>query len=222
MDKEKPSIEVVVNYFKANIPGCGITDAEIDDLKQLYPKVSYKDLSRVFHQALNQHAMQPVSYMTRQLRILRPEADPFNTQVNQKTAYGKRVEQGTDWDTKQVEIDQIRGTNRQAYDQVHGMGAFDRKKKQECEELHQKFVELERQAKQKNQPTPAAGYDTWSDEDKVWYDNLVDGVMQLFKEDEINRKKAKQEAATKRRAKAEHAEQVQDFIRRTRYKHEHY
>ena len=42
MDKEKPSIEIVVNYFKANIPGCGITDAEIDDLRQLYPKVSYK------------------------------------------------------------------------------------------------------------------------------------------------------------------------------------
>ena len=191
MDKEKPSIEIVVNYFKANIPGCGITDAEIDDLRQLYPKVSYKDMSRVFHQALNQHAMQPVSYMTRQLRILRPPTDPFNTQINQRTAYGKRIEKGTDWDAKQAEVDQSRGLNRQSYDQTHGEGAFDRKKRQECEELHQKFVELDRQAEQNKQPTPVAGYDAWSDEDKAWYDDLVEGVMHLIDEDEANREKPK-------------------------------
>lgn len=197
MDKEKPSIEVVVNYFKSNIPGCGITDAEIDDLRQLYPKVSYKDMSRVFHQALNQHAMQPVSYMTRQLRILRPAADPFNTQINQQTAYGKRIEKGTDWDAKQVEVDQSRGLNRQSYDQIHGAGSFDRKKRQECEELHQKFVELDRQAEQNKQLTPVAGYDAWSDEDKAWYDDLVEGVMHLIDEDEANREKKKKEATAK-------------------------
>lgn len=185
MDKEKPSIDVVVNYFKENIPGCGITDAEIDDLRQLYPKVSYKDMSRVFHQALNQHAMQPVSYMTRQLRILRPPTDPFNTQINQRTAYGKRIEKGTDWDAKQVEVDQSRGLNRQSYDQTHGEGAFDRKKRQECEELHQKFVELDRQAEKNKQPTPVAVYDAWPDEDKAWYDDLVEGVMHLIDEDEV-------------------------------------
>ena len=212
MDKEKPSIEVVVNYFKSNIPGCGITDAEIDDLRQLYPKVSYKDMSRVFHQALNQHAMHPVSYMTRQLRILRP--DPFNTQINQQTAYGKRIEKGTDWDAKQAEVDQSRGLNRQSYDQVHGAGSFDRKKRQECEELHQKLVELDRQTEQNKQPTPVAGYDAWSDEDKAWYDDLVEGVMHLIDEDEANREKKKKEAAAERKAKAEHARKLRDFARR--------
>ena len=216
MDKEKPSIEIVVNYFKANIPGCGITDAEIDDLRQLYPKVSYKDMSRVFHQALNQHAMQPVSYMTRQLRILRPPTDPFNTQINQRTAYGKKIEKGTDWDAKQAEVDQSRGLNRQSYDQTHGAGAFDRKKRQECEELHQKLVELDRQAEQNKQPTPVAGYDAWSDEDKAWYDDLVEGVMRLIDEDETKREKKKQEAAVKRKAKAERARQLQQFARRAR------
>ena len=215
MDKEKPSIEVVVNYFKSNIPGCGITDAEIDDLRQLYPKVSYKDMSRVFHQALNQHAMQPVSYMTRQLRILRPTADPFNTQINQQTAYGKRIEKGTDWDAKQVEVDQSRGINRQSYDQAHGAGSFDRKKRQECEELHQKLVELDRQAEQNKQPTLVASYDAWSDEDKAWYDDLVEGVMHLIDEDEVNREKKKKEAAAKRKAKAEYARKLRDFARRT-------
>lgn len=214
MDKEKPSIEVVVNYFKSNIPGCGITDAEIDDLRQLYPKVSYKDMSRVFHQALNQHAMQPVSYMTRQLRIIRPAADRFNTQINQQTAYGKRIEKGTDWDAKQAEVDQSRGLNRQSYDQIHGEGAFDRKKRQDCEELHQKLVELDRQAEQNKQPTLVASYDAWSDEDKAWYDDLVEGVMHLIDEDEANREKKKKEAAAERKAKAEHARKLRDFARR--------
>lgn len=214
MDKEKPSIEVVVNYFKANIPGCGITDAEIDDLKRLYSRVSYKDLSRVFHQALNHHAMQPVSYMTRQLRILRPAADPFNTQINQQTAYGKKIEKGTDWDAKKNEADYTRVLERQSYDQIHGAGAFDRKKRQECEELHQKFVELDRQVEQNKQLTPVAGYDAWSDEDKAWYDDLVEGVMHLIDEDEANREKKKKEAAAKRKAKAEHARKLRDFARR--------
>lgn len=216
MDKEKPSIEVVVNYFKANIPGCGITDAEIDDLKQLYSKVSYKDLSRVFHQALNHHAMQPVSYMTRQLRILRPAADPFNTQINQQTAYGKKIEKGTDWDAKKNEADYTRVLERQSYDQIHGAGAFDRKKRQECEELRQKFVELEKEAEKEKHPTQAAGYDAWSDEDKAWYDDLVEGVMRLIDEDETKREKKKREAAAKRKAKAEHAKRLQQFARRAR------
>lgn len=189
MDKEKPSIEVVVNYFKANIPGCGITDAEIDDLKQLYPKVSYKDLSRVFHKALNQHAMQPVSYMTRQLRIFRSVADPFNTQINQQTAYGKKIEKGTDWDAKKNEADYTRVLERQSYDQIHGAGAFDRKKRQDCEELRQKFVELEKEAEKEKQPTQVAGYDAWPDEDKAWYDDLVQGAMDLIDEDEKKREK---------------------------------
>ena len=212
--EEKPTIEAMVNYFKATIPGCGIAESELDDLRQLYPKVSYKDLRRTFYQAIKSKAMQPVSYMTRQLRILRPEADPFNTQVNQKTAYGKRVEQGTDWDAKQAEADQSRGANRQSYDQVHGAGAYDRKKKQECEELHQKFVELDRQAEQNKQPTPVAGYDAWSDEDKAWYDDLVEGVMHLIDEDKANQEKKKKEAAAKRKAKAEHARKLRDFARR--------
>src|SRR5699024_11869054 len=88
-----------------------------------------------------------------------------------------------DWDAKQAEVDQNRGLNRQSYDQVHGAGSFDRKKRQECEELHQKIVELDRQAEQNKQPTPVAGYDAWSDEDKAWYDDLVEGVMHLIDEE---------------------------------------
>lgn len=142
MSKEKPPIESLVKYLKEQLPGCGINDAEIDDLRRLYPNVSYSDVNRVFHQAINKHAMQPISFMNRQLRLFRPSSDPFNTQVNQRTAYGKRIEKGTDWQTIYAEQRAERDRQRQAYDRVHGTGAFDKKSQKENEELHQKFVEL--------------------------------------------------------------------------------
>lgn len=142
MDKPKPSIDKLVAYLKEQIPNCLITDEEIKELKLLYPNATYKDVNRVFHQAIKNHAMQPISFMNRQLRLFRPASDPFNTQVNQRTAYGKRIEKGTDWQTIYAEQRAECDRQRQAYDKVHGAGAFDKKSQKENEELHQKFVEL--------------------------------------------------------------------------------
>lgn len=142
MDKPKPSIDKLVNYLKEQIPNCLIIDEEIKELKLLYPNATYKDVNRVFHQAIKNHAMQPISFMNRQLRLFRPASDPFNTQVNQRTAYGKRIEKGTDWQTIYAEQRAECDRQRQAYDKVHGAGAFDEKSQKENEELHQKFVEL--------------------------------------------------------------------------------
>ena len=142
MDKTKPAISSLVTYLKNQIPNCLITDEEIKELKLLYPNATYKDVNRVFHQAIKNHAMQPISFMNRQLRLFRPSSDPFNTQVNQRTAYGKRIEKGTDWQTIYAEQRAERDRQRQAYDRVHGAGAFDKKSQKENEELHQKFVEL--------------------------------------------------------------------------------
>ena len=142
MDKPKPGIDKLVNYLKEQIPNCLITDEEIKELKLLYPNATYKDVNRVFHQAIKNHAMQPISFMNRQLRLFRPASDPFNTQVNQRTAYGRRIEKGTDWQTIYAEQRAECDRQRQAYDKVHGAGAFDKKSQKENEELHQKFVEL--------------------------------------------------------------------------------
>lgn len=142
MDKPKPSIDKLVAYLKEQIPNCLITDEEIKELKLLYPNATYKDVNRVFHQAIKNHAMQPISFMNRQLRLFRPASDPFNTQVNQRTAYGRRIEKGTDWQTIYAEQRAECDRQRQAYDKVHGAGAFDKKSQKENEELHQKFVEL--------------------------------------------------------------------------------
>lgn len=142
MDKTKPAISSLVTYLKDQIPNCLITDEEVKELKLLYNDATYKDVNRVFHQAIKNHAMQPISFMNRQLRVLRPDNDPFNLQANQKAGYGRRVEKGTDWQTVYAKQRAERDRERQAYDKVYGAGAFDKKSQKENEELHQKFVEL--------------------------------------------------------------------------------
>lgn len=142
--QEKPKIKTLVSYFKEEIPGCAVTDGEVDELRKLYPDVTYKDLNRTFHGAIKHKAMQPVSYMVRQLIILRPPSDPFNSQVNQRTAYGRKVETGTDWDTIYAELARKREKEKQDYDRVHGSGAYEQKFKEDARQMHQFFVDLEK------------------------------------------------------------------------------
>ena len=147
-EKTKPTIKVIVDYLQGQIPGCGISDSEIEAFKPVYDYSSWDQLAKAFHSAINKQVMQPLSYMTNQLRIIKPPVDPFNPQIstqsnqNRRWAYKRRVEIGTDWNAKNAEIQAKRDAERQAYDRVHGAGAFDKKSQKENEELHQKFVEL--------------------------------------------------------------------------------
>lgn len=142
--KEKPSIETIVSYLKTNIQGCYVGDAEIAELKILYPNVSSKDLRRVFYEAINKKPMQPVSYMTRRLRVLKPEGDPFNTQVRSYSNTGRRIEKGVDWQARYAEIRDKRAEEERQYDQQHGAGSWRKKQDQECRQIHLGFVELEK------------------------------------------------------------------------------
>ena len=165
---EKPSIESMVAFFKAKIQGCYVGEAEIEELRTIYPNVSYKDIRRVFYEAVNKNAMQPVSYMTRRLRVLKPEGDPFNLQVNSYSNNGKRVEKGVDWQKKYAEIRAKRAQEEQQYDQRHGPGSWRKKQDQECQQIHLGFVALEKHPATQHQEE-VKGYDSWSDEDKAWY-----------------------------------------------------
>lgn len=133
----KPPIESLLPYLREQIPGCGISDSELNELRRIYPEVSFKDVKRVYYEAINKKAMQPISYMVRRLQVLKPKNDPFK--LNPQARYnGKiRVEIGTDWDAKNAEIQAKRDAQRQAYDRVHGQGAYDAK-------VHAKTVELQR------------------------------------------------------------------------------
>lgn len=132
----KPPIESLLPYLKEQIPNCGISDSELNELRRIYPEVSYKDIKRVYYEAINKKAMQPISYMVRRLQVLKPKNDPFR--LNPQARYsGRRVEIGTDWDAKNAEIEAKRDAQRQAYDRVHGVGAYDAK-------VHAKTVELQK------------------------------------------------------------------------------
>ena len=212
MDKPKPNIDKLVAYLKGQIPNCLITDEEIKELKILYPNVPYKDINRVFHQAIKNHAMQPISFINRQLRLFRPSSDPFNTQINQRTAYGKRIEKGTDWQARYAEIRAKRVQEEQQYDQQHGAGSWRKKQGQECQQIHLGFVELE-----KHMATPqqeeAKGYDSWSDEAKAWYNNLIQGVFDEMEAEEQRRKKERQKELAKKREQAEVRRELKELAK---------
>lgn len=137
MAQTKPPIERLLPYLKEQIPGCGISDSELDQLRGIYPQVSFKALNRVYHEAINKKAMQPISYMVRRLQVLKPTNDPFKLNPQAKYNGKIRVEIGTDWDAKNAEIQAKRDAQRQAYDRVNGAGAYDAK-------VHAKTVELQK------------------------------------------------------------------------------
>lgn len=133
---KKPPIESLLPYLRDQIPGCGISDSELAELRKVYPLVSFKDIRRVYYEAINKKSMQPISYIVRALQVIRPQNDPFK--LNPQARYGtRRVEVGTDWDAKNAEIQAKRDAQRQAYDRVHGAGAYDTK-------VHAKTVELQK------------------------------------------------------------------------------
>lgn len=133
----KPPIESLLPYLREQIPGCGISDSELNELRRIYPEVSFKDIKRVYYEAINKKTMQPISYMVRRLQVLKPANDPFRLNPQARYNGKRRVEVGTDWNAKNAEIQAKRDAQRQAYDRVHGTGAFDAK-------VHAKTVELQK------------------------------------------------------------------------------
>ena len=142
MAQTKPPIERLLPYLKEQIPGCGISDSELEELRRIYPQVSFKALNRVYHEAINKKAMQPISYMVRRLQVLKPSNDPFHLNPQARYSDKRRIEIGTDWNAKQAKLDQQRESERQAYDKVHGTGAYDAKQKAITADLKEKFSKL--------------------------------------------------------------------------------
>lgn len=142
MAQTKPPIERLLPYLKEQIPGCGISNSELDQLRGIYPQVSFKALNRVYHEAINKKAMQPISYMVRRLQVLKPSNDPFHLNPQARYSDKRRIEIGTDWNAKQAKLDQQRESERQAYDKIHGTGAYDAKQKAITADLKEKFSKL--------------------------------------------------------------------------------
>ena len=56
------------------------------------------------------------------------------------------IEKVTDWDSIYNQMFQKRAVERFNYDVANGIGAFDRREKAKLEELHQFFLELEKES----------------------------------------------------------------------------
>lgn len=57
----------------------------------------------------------------------------------------KITEKATDWDRINAQCLKGRLKEQYEYDREHGIGAYKVKEKQECEELHEFFVKLEKE-----------------------------------------------------------------------------
>ncbi len=58
----------------------------------------------------------------------------------------KRIEKASDWDSIYNQMFQKRAVERFKYDVANGIGAYDRNEKAKLEELHQFFVEFEKES----------------------------------------------------------------------------
>lgn len=142
MANTKPPIESLIPYLKQAIPNCGISDSEIAELRKIYPLVSFKDIRRVYYEAINKKSMQPISYMVRALQVMRPQNDPFR--LNPQARYGgRRVEVGTDWKAKKAQKKAQEDAERQAYDKVHGAGAYDAERAKETAKWREIYSHLD-------------------------------------------------------------------------------
>ena len=45
---KKPPIESLLPYLKEQIPKCGISDSELEELRRIYPHTNVKDIKRVY------------------------------------------------------------------------------------------------------------------------------------------------------------------------------
>ena len=58
----------------------------------------------------------------------------------------KRIEKASDWDSIYNRMFQERAEKRFNYDCTHGIGAFDRREKEQLKELHKFFVNIEKES----------------------------------------------------------------------------
>lgn len=174
--KIKPSFDQFVQAVKANFPPeAQITHADEDNLREVFDSATREQLAEAYRYAQKYSPLTPLSTIYRQLGgdgIYRPT---FNEQYH--TGDGRRVENGTDWQAIYARMDAERANRRAEYDQTHGAGAFDRAEAEKQKELHNYFIQIEAEPPKLGKDDSVDDYDSWSDEDKKWYDNLVKEVL---------------------------------------------
>lgn len=176
MSKSKPTFDEFIQAIKENFPpDAQITNAGIDNLKEVFDKSTREQLIEAYRYAQKYSPLTPLSGIYKQLGgdgVYRPT---FNERFH--TSDGRRVEKGTDWKAVEERYYAEKDAKRKEYDAIHGIGTFDKAEKEECEKLHRSFVEMEKEPA--HLMSEEHDFDVWTEEDKAWYNNLVKEVLEM-------------------------------------------
>lgn len=176
MIKEKPSFDEFVQAVKDNFPkDAQITLTQIDNLKSIWDRTTRDQLIEAYRYAYKYSPLTPLSTIYRQLGgdgIYRPT---FSEQYH--TGDGRKIESGTGWQDIYAQMDDERANERFEYDRTHGAGSFDRAEEKKRESIRTYFLQIEAEPP-KATTDIEDDYDSWSDEDKQWYDDLVKEVLE--------------------------------------------
>ena len=144
IDDEEQITKIISKYKEGGIPLAykGVTaKKQIDQLKVLLTKVDEKTVNeRVKLMTESTIKTDAINYLIATLKdYLKPKKSSKKYNHNKK-----RVEQGTDWNKKEVERQKETAEKAKLYDEKHGKGSYAKMQKEKLARLRKQFKEMEK------------------------------------------------------------------------------
>lgn len=144
IDDEEQITKIISQFKEAGLPLAykGVTaQKQIDQLKVLLTKVDEKTVNeRVKLMTESTIKTDAINYLIASLKdYLKPKKSSKKYNHNKK-----RVEQGTDWNKKEVERQKETAEKAKLYDEKHGKGSYAKMQKEKLAGLRKQFKEMEK------------------------------------------------------------------------------
>lgn len=144
IDDEEQITKIISQFKEAGLPLAykGVTaQKQIDQLKVLLTKVDEKTVNeRVKLMTESTIKTDAINYLIATLKdYLKPKKSSKKYNHNKK-----RVEQGTDWNKKEVERQKETAEKAKSYDEKHGKGSYAKMQKEKLARLRKQFKEMEK------------------------------------------------------------------------------
>ena len=144
IDDEEQITKIISQFKEAGLPLAykGVTaQKQIDQLKVLLTKVDEKTVNeRVKLMTESTIKTDAINYLIATLKdYLKPKKSSKKYNHNKK-----RVEQGTDWNKKEVERQKETAEKAKLYDEKHGKGSYAKMQKEKLARLRKQFKEMEK------------------------------------------------------------------------------
>ena len=144
IDDEEQITKIISQFKEAGLPLAykGVTaQKQIDQLKVLLTKVDEKTVNeRVKLMTESTIKTDAINYLIATLKdYFKPKKSSKKYNHNKK-----RVEQGTDWNKKEVERQKETAEKAKLYDEKHGKGSYAKMQKEKLARLRKQFKEMEK------------------------------------------------------------------------------